>query len=133
MRIAGVPIPDDKRIEVALTYIYGVGSNNVYGILDSIGIDPSTRVKDLSEEDTNKLQKALDELPIEGELRQRVRDDIQRLIAIGSYRGDRHESNLPVRGQRTKTNARMKRGRRQTVGAMKKRDRAKMTTKEKEK
>jgi small subunit ribosomal protein S13 len=124
MRIAGVQIPDSKRVEAALTYIYGIGWSNVRRVLELAKVDPDKRVKDLSEEEMRRLQGVTDQMPTEGGLRQRVREDIQRLIAISSYRGLRHQLNLPVRGQRTKTNARTKRGKRKTIGALKKEARA---------
>ena len=125
-RIAGIDLPKDKRIEAALTYIYGIGWSNVSLVLKQAEIDPDKRVKDLSEEEIGRLQGVIDKMPTEGELRQRVREDIQRLIAINSYRGGRHQQNLPVRGQRTKTNARTKRGKRKTIGALKKEVRTKL-------
>lgn len=126
MRVAGVQIPDSKRVEAALTYIYGIGWSNVSQVLERAKIDPDKRVKDLSEEEIRRLQGVIDKMPTEGELRQRVREDIQRLIAINSYRGGRHQQNLPARGQRTRTNARTKRGKRKTIGALKKDIRAKL-------
>jgi small subunit ribosomal protein S13 len=126
LRIAGVQIPDAKRIEVALTYVYGIGPSNVRSLLQTAKIDPDKRAKDLGVDEVTRLQKVVAQMPIEGKLRQQVRDDVQRLRSIGSYRGKRHVLNLPVRGQRTRTNARIKRGKRQTIGAMRKRDRAKL-------
>lgn len=126
MRVAGVQIPDSKRVEAALTYIYGIGWSNVSRVLELAKVDPDKRVKDLSEEEMRRLQGVIDQMPTEGELRQRVREDIQRLIAISSYRGSRHQLNLPARGQRTKTNARTKRGKRKTIGALKKEARARL-------
>jgi len=121
-RIAGVDIPEEKRIEIALTYITGIGRSNVHQILDEARISPDTRAKDLTTEEVTRLQRVIDNYPTEGEVRQRVRESIQRLKRIGCYRGLRHSQNLPVRGQRTRTNARTKRGKRKTVGAMKKKD-----------
>lgn len=120
MRLAGINIPDNKRIDIALTYIYGVGRSNVRGILAKAQIDPSKRASALTEEETGKILKVLDEQRIEGELRAEVLDDIKRLKEIGSYRGIRHVRNLPVRGQRTRSNARTKRGKRVTIGAIRK-------------
>ena len=125
-RIIGVDIPENKRIEVALTYIYGIGSTNVKQILSQANIDPNTRAKDLTSQDINKLQKILDKYNVEGTLRQQIRENIQRLKRIGSYRGMRHAANLPSRGQRTRVNARTRRGKRRTVGAMKKDELAKL-------
>jgi small subunit ribosomal protein S13 len=126
MRVAGVQIPDSKRVEAALTYIYGIGWSNVSRVLGRAKVDPDKRAKDLSEKEVRRLQEVIDQIPTEGELRQRVREDIQRLITIGSYRGLRHQLNLPVRGQRTRTNARTKRGKRKTIGALKKEARARL-------
>ena len=121
-RIVGVDIPDNKRIEIALTYIYGIGLHRSQEILRKAQINPDTRAKDLSSQDLVKLQKVLEEYKIEGDLRKEIRENIQRLKRIGCYRGLRHMQGLPVRGQRTRTNARTKRGKRKTVGAMKKED-----------
>src|SRR3989344_8415828 len=101
MRIAGVNVPDTKRIDVALTYIYGIGTSNVKNVLRKATIDGTKIAKDLSEEEVTKVQKVLDEYKIEGELKAEVVGDIKRLKEIGSYRGLRHARNLPVRGQRT--------------------------------
>lgn len=120
MRIAGVTIPDEKRVDIALTYIYGVGRSNVKGILKTASVDASKRVKALSEEEVGRIVKTLDGFKIEGELRAEVGVNIKRLKEIGSYRGYRHARNLPVRGQRTRSNARTKRGKRVTIGAIKK-------------
>lgn len=120
MRIAGITIPDEKRVDIALTYIYGVGRSNVKGILVAAQIDASKRVKDLSEEEVTRVMKALDSHKVEGELRADVVADIKRLKEIGSYRGTRHTRGLPSRGQRTRSNARTKRGKRVTIGAIKK-------------
>ncbi len=120
MRVAGVNIPDQKRVDIALTYIYGVGRSNVKGILETAKIDPAQRVNTLSEEEITRIQKALDTVKIEGDLRGEIFEDIKRLKNINSYRGHRHAKNLPVRGQRTRSNARTKRGKRVTIGAIKK-------------
>jgi small subunit ribosomal protein S13 len=114
-RIEGVDLPRDKRIEVGLTYIYGVGRPRSLEILDATGVNPDTRVRDLTEGETQLLRDALSNYRVEGELRREVQLNIKRLIEIGSYRGIRHRRNLPVRGQRTKTNARTKRGPKKTV------------------
>lgn len=120
MRILGVDIPDQKRVDVALTYLYGVGRSNVKPILKTANIDFAKRAKDLSEAEINRIQKALEERKIEGDLRTEVLGNIRRLKDIASYRGMRHSRNLPARGQRTRSNARTKRGKRVTIGAIKK-------------
>lgn len=120
MRIAGFDIPDQKRVEASLTYIYGVGPANVAGLLAKAKVDPDTRTKDLSKEEIARLQKGLETIPTGGNLRRMILEDVKRLKDIGSYRGQRHQAGLPARGQRTRSNARTKRGRRQTVGAMRK-------------
>lgn len=120
MRIAGVNIPDEKRVEIALTYIYGIGRNNVVPILKKAQVDSSKRVKALSEDEQKRIQKALEEYKLEGDLRVEILLNIKRLKEIGSYRGMRHSRNLPARGQRTRSNARTKRGKRVTIGAIKK-------------
>jgi len=127
-RIAGVDIPKEKRIEIALTYIVGIGRSNVQKILTEAKVNPDTRACDLGPEEVTRIQRAVDKHPTEGKVKSRVREDIQRLKRIGSYRGLRHSQGLPVRGQRTKTNARTKRGKRKTIGAMKKKDLAKFKT-----
>ena len=114
-RIEGVDLPRDKRIEVGLTYIYGIGRPRSLEILDATGVNPETRVRDLTEGETQLLRDAVSNYRVEGELRREVQLNIKRLIEIGSYRGLRHRRNLPVRGQRTKTNARTKRGPKKTV------------------
>lgn len=118
MRIGGVQIPDQERLEVALTRIYGIGSNNVKTLIKIVKIDPDKRVKDLAGEEVAKITAALESFKIEGDLRSEVRENIERLKAIRCYRGIRHMLNLPTRGQRTRTNARTKRGKRKTVGAL---------------
>lgn len=120
MRIAGVNLPDEKRVDVGLAYLYGVGRKNAVDILKKSEIAPATRIKALSEEEQKRLQKVLDTYKIEGDLRVEVQGNIKRLKEIGAYRGVRHGKNLPVRGQRTKSNARTKRGKRVTIGAIKK-------------
>src|SRR5512141_1633130 len=120
-RIAGIDIPREKRVEVALTYIYGVGLSSSQKILKQTSINPDTRVRDLTEDQVNRLREVIDRTyKVEGDLRREVAPNIKRLIEIGSYRGMRHRRNLPVRGQRTKTNARARRGPKKTVGARKK-------------
>ncbi len=120
-RIAGIDIPREKRVEIALTYIYGVGLPTSQKILKQTSVNPDTRVRDLTEEQVNRLREVIDRgIKVEGDLRRQVALDIKRLIEIGSYRGMRHRRNLPVRGQRTKTNARQRRGPKRTVGARKK-------------
>lgn len=120
-RISGVDIPDQKRIDIALTYIFGVGRSNVVKILSGAKVDRSKRAKDLNEEEISRIQKVIDSgIKVEGDLRKEIQENIKRLKQIGSYRGKRHLANLPVRGQRTRTNARTKRGKRVTIGALKK-------------
>lgn len=115
-RIAGVDLPRQKRVEVALTYIYGIGSTRSQRILGKAGIEPGVRVKDLSEEEVSRIAKVLDaEGGVEGDLRKEVAMNIKRLMEIGSYRGGRHRRNLPVRGQRTHTNARTRKGPRRAM------------------
>jgi small subunit ribosomal protein S13 len=115
-RIAGVDIPKDKRVEISLQYIYGIGPASSRRILSSSGISPDTKVKDLSEQEVSRIREIIDkEYKVEGGLRKEVNLNIKRLIEIGSYRGLRHRRGLPVRGQRTRTNARTKRGLRKTV------------------
>lgn len=120
MRISGVNIPDEKRVDIALTYIYGIGRSNVYEVLRIAQVEPSKRIKTLSEEEQKRIQKALETYKIEGDLKAEIIANIKRLKEIGSYRGTRHTRNLPARGQRTRSNARTKRGKRVTIGAIKK-------------
>jgi small subunit ribosomal protein S13 len=121
-RIAGIDLPREKRVEVALTYIYGVGPATAHKLLAFSGVDPALRVKALSEEDEKKLRDAIDslQLRVEGDLRREVQGNIKRLMDIGCYRGLRHRRGLPVRGQRTKTNARTRKGPKRTVAGKKK-------------
>jgi small subunit ribosomal protein S13 len=119
-RIAGVDLPRDKRIEIGLTYIYGIGLTRSREILATSGVNPDTRVKDLSETDVAALRGAIDEYQVEGDLRRWETMNIKRLMDIGCYRGRRHRMGLPVRGQRTRTNARTRRGGRRTVAGKKK-------------
>lgn len=117
-RIAGVDLPREKRVDIALTYIFGIGRNNARSIIADAGVDPATRVKDLSTDDVAKIRSAISAgYKVEGALRADVSMNIKRLMDIGCYRGLRHRRGLPVRGQRTHTNARTRRGRRRVVGA----------------
>lgn len=126
MRISGVNLPDEKRVDIGLAYLYGVGRRNAVDILKKSEIDPAKRIKTLSEDEQKRLQKVLETYKIEGDLRVEVQGNIKRLKEIGAYRGIRHSKNLPVRGQRTKSNARTKRGKRVTIGAIKKETAVKM-------
>ena len=120
-RIAGVDLPNEKRVEIGLTYIYGIGLTTSKKILSETGINPDVRVKDLTEEDISKLREYIDHnLQVEGDRRRTVALDIKRLIEIGSYRGVRHRKGLPVRGQRSKTNARTRKGPKRTIANKKK-------------
>ena len=120
-RIAGVDIPKDKRVEIGLTYIYGIGRVLSNRILAEAGVNPDTRVKDLTEAEVNQLRSVIDNsYTVEGDLKREVSLDIKRLMEIGSYRGLRHRKGLPVRGQRTRTNARTRKGPRRTVANKKK-------------
>ena len=120
-RIAGVDLPRDKRIEIGLTYIFGLGRKSATDILAATGVNPDTRVRDLSEDDVSKLRDYIDKnYTVEGDLRRDVAFDIKRLIEIGSYRGLRHREGLPVRGQRSKTNARTRKGPKKTIANKKK-------------
>lgn len=115
-RISGVDLPNDKRIEIALTYIYGIGLTTSKKILAEAGVDPEVKARDLTDTDALKIREYIDHnLIVEGDLRREVRQNIARLTEINCYRGQRHRRNLPVRGQRTRTNARQKRGTRKTV------------------
>ena len=120
-RIAGVDIPREKRVVISLTYIHGIGPSSSQQILTAANVPQATRVRDLTEEEVNRLREVIDKrFKVEGDLRREVSMDIKRLMEIGSYRGVRHRRNLPVRGQRTKTNARQRRGPRKTVGVRRK-------------
>lgn len=119
-RIAGVDLPREKRVEIGLTYIFGIGKSVSNQILAETGIDPDKRVKDLSEDEVNSLRKAIDNYTVEGDLRREIALNIKRLRDIRSYRGIRHQKGLPVRGQKTKTNARTRKGPKRTVGRKKK-------------
>ncbi len=127
-RLAGVDLQDHKKVDIALTYIYGIGRRNVVGLLKKSGVDGNKRIKELTEEEISRMQKIIDkEFTVEGDLKIEISENIKRLKEIGSYRGLRHSRGLPVHGQRTRSNARTKRGKRQTVGALKKETRAKLT------
>ena len=120
-RIAGVDLPKDKRVEIGLTYIFGIGRKTAQQILEATGVNPDTRVKDLTEDDVSKLREYIDHnVHVEGELRREVALNIKRLVEIGCYRGVRHRKGLPVRGQRTKTNARTRKGPKKTIANKKK-------------
>lgn len=124
-RLAGIDIPDNKRTQIALTYIYGIGKYRSTQILKQANIDPDKRASKLSPDEVSKLQRIIERYNVEGNLRKQIRENIERLKRIGSYRGMRHHDGLPTRGQRTRVNARTRRGKRKTVGAMKKADLAK--------
>ena len=120
-RIAGVDLPREKRVEIALTYIYGIGNKTAGDIIKGTGVNPDTRVKDLTEEDIGKIRDYIDhELKVEGDLRREVSMNIKRLMEIGCYRGLRHRRGLPVRGQNTKQNARTRKGPKRTIAGKKK-------------
>ena len=120
-RISGVDIPREKRVVISLTYIHGIGPSSAQQILAAANVDQATRVRDLTEEEVNRVREVIDRrFKVEGDLRRDVSMNIKRLMEIGSYRGLRHRRNLPVRGQRTKTNARQRRGPRKTVGVRRK-------------
>ena len=120
-RIAGIDLPREKRVEVGLTYIYGIGLKSSQKILAENGVNPDTRVKDLTEEEVNKLRETIDsKYTVEGDLRRRIALDIKRLMEIGCYRGIRHRKGLPVRGQNTKNNARTRKGPAKTIANKKK-------------
>ena len=119
-RIAGIDLPKDKRIEIGLTYIYGIGRKSAKDILAQTGINPDTRVKDLTDAEEQKLRDAIDAYTVEGDLRRQTALDLKRLSEIGCYRGIRHRKGLPVRGQRSKTNARTRKGPKKTIANKKK-------------
>ncbi|MEO6877389.1 MAG: 30S ribosomal protein S13 [Gemmatimonadaceae bacterium] len=120
-RIAGVDLPRDKKLEIGLTYIFGIGRKTAQSILESTGVNPAQRVRDLTDVDTNKLRQAIErDIKVEGALRTEVAMNIKRLMDIGSYRGTRHRRGLPVRGQRTHTNARTKKGPRRAIAGKRK-------------
>ena len=118
-RIAGVNLPNEKKVKIGVTYIYGIGDALAKKLLEQAGVDGEKRVKDLSETEANNIQKVISEFQVEGQLRRMVRDDINRLKTIGSYRGTRHKRGLPCRGQKTKTNARTRKGKGMPVGKKK--------------
>jgi small subunit ribosomal protein S13 len=120
-RIAGVDIPREKRVVVSLTYIHGIGPSSASRVLGAANVSPETRVRDLTDDEVNRLREIVDrQYKVEGDLRREVSLNVKRLMEIGSYRGLRHRRNLPVRGQRTKTNARQRRGSKKTVGVRRK-------------
>ncbi len=120
-RIAGVDIPREKRVDISLRYIYGIGPSISTKVITQAQVDPATRVRDLTDEEVNRIREVIDrDYVVEGDLRREVRQNIQRLVEINSYRGVRHRRNLPVHGQRTRTNARTKRGARRTVAGKRK-------------
>ncbi len=133
MRIAGVNIPDEKRVEIALGYIYGIGRSNAKEVLQKSEIDGSKKTKTLSEEEVKRITQVLDKYKIEGDLKADIAANVRRLKETGSYRGTRHTRGLPGRGQRTRSNARTKRGKRMTIGAIKKEVMAKMEAAQKQK
>jgi len=126
MRISGVTIPDEKRVDISLTYLYGIGRSNAKVVLSAAKVDGAIRVKDLTEDQQKAIAKALETYKLEGDLRAEVNENIKRLKEISAYRGVRHSRSLPSRGQRTRSNARTKRGKRMTIGAIKKEVAAKM-------
>jgi small subunit ribosomal protein S13 len=119
-RIAGIDLPDQKRTDIGLTYIFGIGRSNVVKILEEAKVEPSIRMKDLSDEEVGRIQKAVEKVMVEGDLRREIEQNIKRLEDIGAYRGLRHRKGLPARGQRTRSNARTKRGKKKTVGTVRK-------------
>lgn len=122
VRISGIDLPANKRVEIGLTYIYGIGRHTSQEILTKARVDVATRVKDLSEDEVVRLRDVISDYRVEGDLRREISGNIKRLIDIGAYRGSRHRKGLPCRGQRTRTNARTKRGKRKTVGRGKKKE-----------
>lgn len=128
-RIIGIDLPDHKRVDIALTYIYGIGRSNAQVVLKKADVSGSKKIKELSEAEIGKIQKAIeDKFTVEGNLRTEIAGNIKRLKEIASYRGTRHIKGLPARGQRTRSNARTKRGKRKTIGAMRKEVRAQLDT-----
>lgn len=120
MRISGINLPDEKRVDIGLSYLYGVGRKNVVKVLEKAKVDASKRIKSLTEDEQKRIQKILETYKLEGDLRVEIANNIKRLKELGAYRGIRHGKNLPARGQRTRSNARTKRGKRVTIGAIKK-------------
>jgi len=133
MLIVGVNIPDEKRVDIALSYIYGIGRKNTIPVLKQADVDPAKRAKTLTEDEIKRLTKVLEGYKIEGDLKAEIAGNVRRLRDIGSYRGMRHAHGLPARGQRTRSNARTKRGKRMTIGAIKKEVMAKMEAAQKAK
>ena len=133
MRLSGATIPDNKRIDIAITYIFGVGRSNALPILEQAKVDISTRAKDLTEDEIKRISKVLEKIKIEGDLKADIASNVRRLKDTGSYRGVRHVRGLPSNGQRTRSNARTKRGKRMTIGAVKKEVAAKMEAAQKAK
>lgn len=131
-RLSGVDIPSSKRIDMSLTYLYGIGRTNVYPLLEQAKIEANRRASTLTSEEVSRLQKIIDNMKVEGDLRKDVSQNISRLKEINSFRGSRHTKGLPARGQRTRSNARTKRGKRVTIGALKKEALAKVETAKKE-
>lgn len=131
-RLSGVDIPAEKRVDMSLTYLYGIGRTNVYPLLEQAKIKADRRASTLTSEEVSRLQKIIDNMKVEGDLRKDVSQNISRLKEIGSFRGSRHTKGLPSRGQRTRSNARTKRGKRVTIGALKKEALAKVETAKKE-
>jgi small subunit ribosomal protein S13 len=128
-RIAGIDLPSEKRLDIGLTYIFGIGRSNVKKIIEGTKIEAGKRIKSLTEDEINKVQKFIEKnFKVEGDLRQEIEGNHKRLREIGTYRGLREAKRLPVRGQRTRSNARTKRGKRMTIGALKKDDRVKLDT-----
>lgn len=120
MRISGINLPDEKRVDIGLSYLYGVGRKNVVEVLKKAKVDASKRIKSLTEDEQKRIQKILETYKLEGDLKVEITNNIKRLKELGAYRGIRHGKNLPSRGQRTRSNARTKRGKRVTIGAIKK-------------
>lgn len=119
-RIVGVDLPNEKRVDIGLTYLYGIGRSNVKSLLEKAKIDPAKRIKELTEEEVNKLSKALEGITVEGDLTREISQNIRRLEDIGAYRGLRHRKGLPARGQNTRHNARTRKGKKKTVGTVRK-------------
>ncbi|HZJ18255.1 MAG TPA: 30S ribosomal protein S13 [Patescibacteria group bacterium] len=128
MRISGINLPDEKRVDIGLSYLYGIGRKNVVEVLKKAEVEASKRIKTLTEDEQKRIQKVLETYKLEGDLRVEILNNIKRLKELGSYKGVRHGKNLPVRGQRTRSNARTKRGKRVTIGAIKKDLAVKMET-----
>lgn len=120
IRISGVNLLDEKRVDIGLTYIFGVGRSNVVRVLEEARVDGAKKIKELTEDEVGKIQRAIDKFKVEGDLRQEINQNIRRLEEIGAYRGLRHRKGLPVRGQRTRSNGRTRRGKRKTVGTVRK-------------